>query len=244
MPEGPSIVILKELLMPYKGVIIKHAEGNAKIDMELLKHKKIIDFKSWGKQFLICFEGFYIRIHLLMFGTYRINERKEIAPRLSLKLKKDEINFYTCSVRIIENDVNDDYDWEKDVMNEAWNPGKAEKALKQMPNELATDVLLNQELFSGVGNIIKNEVLFRTKIHPLSAMKALPAKKLKELVKEARDYSFDFYNWKKEYTLRKHWLIYAKGTCPQCGNRVVKVYLGKNNRITYYCNNCQVLYKK
>ncbi|HXU26894.1 MAG TPA: DNA-formamidopyrimidine glycosylase family protein, partial [Bacteroidia bacterium] len=190
MPEGPSIVILKELLMPYKGMKINKVSGNAKIDLERLKNQKIIDFKSWGKQFLICFKDFYIRIHLLMFGSYRINKRKDSKPRLSLQLKHNEINFYNCSVKLIEGDVIKDYDWETDVMADEWNSSKAEKNLKALNNTQITDALLNQEIFSGVGNIIKNEILFRTKIHPESIIEAIPNKKLKEIVKEAQGYSF------------------------------------------------------
>ncbi len=242
MPEGPSIVILKELLMPYKGKTIVSATGNAKIDMDLLKGKKITDFKSYGKHLLICFKGFYIRIHLLMFGTYRVNERKEVKPRLSLQLKKDEINFYTCSIKLLDTDVNQDYNWGHDVLSDEWNPKLAEKSLKQLPDEQVTDILLNQDLFSGVGNIIKNEVLFRTKIHPETLVGSLPQKKLKELIKEASNYSFDFLEWKKEYTLMKHWLIYSKRICPRCKIPVIKEHLGKGKRTTYYCNNCQVLY--
>lgn len=242
MPEGPSIVILKELLMPYKGKTVLLADGNAKIDMELLKGKKITDIKSYGKQLLICFRGFYIRIHLLMFGTYRINERKATKPRLSLRFKKDEVNFYTCSVQVHEGDVNDLYNWEHDVMADKWDPKQAEKEIKQLPEEFVTDLLMNQDIFAGVGNIIKNEVLFITKIHPKTVAAALPPKKLKELIKEASRYSFDFYNWKKEYTLKKHWLIYFKWTCPRCKIRIKREYLGKGKRMTYYCENCQVLY--
>lgn len=90
MPEGPSIVILKEALHDFIGKKIKDAGGNSKkVDLENLRGKKIVDFKSWGKHFLICFKEFSIRIHLLMFGSYRINEFKENSnPRLSLKFTK------------------------------------------------------------------------------------------------------------------------------------------------------------
>jgi len=62
---------------------------------------------------------------------------------------------------------------------------------------LACDALLDQHIFSGSGNIIKNEVLFRTRIHPLSLVSKLPTKKLTELIKETHNYAFDFLEWKK-----------------------------------------------
>jgi endonuclease-8 len=242
MPEGPSIVILKEALQSYKGKKVLSATGNAKIDLKRIDNQKIIDFKSWGKHFLICFKGFYLRIHLLMFGSYTINERKDRDPRLSLVFATGEINFYTCSIKLMEGDVEQDYDWEVDVMADEWNAAKADRTLKAMPEEKVCDVLLNQDVFSGVGNIIKNEVLFLTRIHPESLVGALPVKKRKELIKVARSYSFDFYTWKKAFVLRKHWQIYKKKICPRCQIPVVKAYLGKTKRLTCYCSNCQDLY--
>ena len=54
MPEGPSLVILKEAVMPYIGKKILDAHGNAKIDMDRLRQQKIINILTWGKQFFIC----------------------------------------------------------------------------------------------------------------------------------------------------------------------------------------------
>jgi endonuclease-8 len=99
MPEGPSIVLLKEEVVQFTGKKITSVSGNSQIDHGRLLNKKIIDFKSWGKQFLICFKGFTLRIHFLMFGTYRINERKDKPVRLNLTFTEGEINFYTCSIK-------------------------------------------------------------------------------------------------------------------------------------------------
>jgi endonuclease-8 len=52
--------------------------------------------------------------------------------------------------------------------------------------------LLDQHVFSGVGNIIKNEVLHRIRVHPESTVGGLPSRKLGEMIRQARDYSFDF----------------------------------------------------
>ncbi len=244
MPEGPSIVILKEETKKFKGKKALAVFGNAKADLQRAKGLKITDLKTWGKHFLICFDGFYFRIHLLMFGSYRIDEKKDVAPRLSLQFATGELNFYNCSVKLENGNANEHYDWQADVMNENWNPKKAESKLKELKKVKVCDALLDQDIFSGVGNIIKNEVLFRLKVHPDSYINALPLKKLKELIKEARDYSFDFYVWKKKFELRKHWQIYRQKNCPRCKIKTVTAYMGKRNRLTCYCDNCQQLYVK
>ncbi len=212
MPEGPSIVILKELVQSFKGKKVLEVDGNSKQDIQRIAGQKIIDFKSWGKHFLICFKNFSVRINFMLFGSYRINEHKETKPRLALRFKKGEINFYTCSVQFIEEDVNELYDCTADVMNDNWDRQKALNKLKNQPGTLACDALLDQNIFAGVGNIIKNEVLFRIHVHPESNVGALPIKQLNELVDHARIYSFDFFEWKKKYVLKKHWLAHTKKT--------------------------------
>ncbi|HTB51565.1 MAG TPA: DNA-formamidopyrimidine glycosylase family protein [Ferruginibacter sp.] len=245
MPEGPSIVILKEAVQAFKGKKVLEAAGNAKIDMALFTGQKVIDFKTWGKHFLICFPVATIKIHLLMFGTYSINEqtKPDKLLRLHLKFKNGDLYFYTCLVRILEQDLNEIYDWSADVLNDEWNAASAAKKLKAIPHSLICDALLNQEIFAGVGNIIKNEVLYITQVHPKSIIDKIPDKKIKEIVKIAREYSFDFLRWKKAFELKKHWLAYSKQICPRCDIRFSREYVGTTKRRTFFCNNCQVLYQ-
>src|SRR4030095_7125466 len=191
--EGTSIVILKEEVKQFRGKEIVKVSGNSKVDYHRLLHQKIVDFKSWGKHFIISFTNFSVRIHFLMFGSYRVNERKPTAARLSLKFKTGELNFYTCSVKIIDEPLDSIYDWQADIMSDHWNPRKALKSLKQLENSMICDALLEQQLFAGSGNIIKNEVLWRVRVHPETKIKALPDRQLKDIVQSIREYAFEFY---------------------------------------------------
>jgi endonuclease-8 len=244
MPEGPSIVILKELVDSFKGKKVIEVSGNTKVEKELALNKTILDFKSWGKHFLICFKGFTIRIHFMLFGSYRINEHKDTPARLSLVFENGVLNFYTCSVKIITEPLDEVYDWDVDVMSDGWDAAKAKKKLKALPDTLVCDALLDQNIFAGSGNIIKNEVLFRVQLHPLNQLSNIPPRKLTTLIKEVRDYSFDFLKWKKAFALKKHWLAHTKKMCPRCNLPIIKEYLGKTHRRTFFCTNCQVLYDK
>jgi endonuclease-8 len=244
MPEGPSIVILKEATQEFIGKTVEDASGNSKqVAFEKIKGQRIIDIKTFGKQFLICFKDFTIRIHLLMFGSYRINEVKEASPRLHLKFKKGELTFYACSVTILEQDLDELYDWSGDVMNPLWDPAKALQKLTSKKELMVCDALLDQNIFAGVGNIIKNEVLFRLKIHPESYVDKLPMPLLKKLVKEAVHYSFQFLEWKKVFVLRQHWLAHNQSVCPRDHIPFKRAYLGKTNRRSFYCTICQQLYR-
>lgn len=244
MPEGPSLYILKEQAIRFKGKKILLAEGNAAIDMSLPVNKKIIDIRTWGKQLLLCLPELTIRIHMLMFGSYSIDEQTKPAKstRLHLKFSNGDIYFYTCSVKLLKEDVNKLYDFTADVMGDEWNQPKAIKKLKAITGTNICDALLDQQIFSGVGNIIKNEILYRTKIHPYNPVGAIPVRKLNELAKQARIYSFEFLEWKKKFELKKHWLAHTKKTCQRCNLPIIKEYIGKTKRRTFFCNNCQVIY--
>lgn len=243
MPEGPSIVILKEETWKFTGKKILAVRGNSKIDQSRLADQKVISIQSWGKHFLLCFSGFTLKIHFLMFGSYRIDEAKpDTSPRLSFTFPNGELNFYSCSVKFLEGDVDSHYDWSTDVMNDAWDPKKAKTKLKKLPNLLVCDALLEQDIFAGVGNIIKNEVLYRIKVHPESLVGKLPAKKLDELIEQARIYSFQFLEWKKQFELKKHWLAHTKTWCLRCDLPMTKKHTGTKKRRSFSCSNCQILY--
>jgi endonuclease-8 len=242
MPEGPSIVILRELVQSFKGETILSATGNSKIDKSVLINQPVIDFKSWGKHFLICLPNITLRIHFMLFGSYRINDTTKTNPRLHLHFKNGDFYLYACSIKILEGDINTIYDWSGDVLNDKWDPKKARKKLKEIPNTLACDALLDQNIFAGVGNIIKNEVLFRIYVQPGSKIGKLPSRQLGALIREARNYSFDFLKWKKVFELKKHYLVYNKKTCPRCNIPLVRKNLGKTNRRTFWCKNCQKKY--
>jgi endonuclease VIII len=242
MPEGPSIVILKEAVQFFKGKKVLSVNGNTTIDKDRLVNQKITDLKSWGKHFLICFPNFTLRFHFMLFGSYSINEQTKKAPRLHMHFSNADLYFYACSIKFIEEDLNLVYDWSGDVLNEKWDAKKARKKLKAQPDQNVCDALLDQNVFAGVGNIIKNEVLFRIRVHPENRIKDLPPRKLTEMVKEACNYSYDFLDWKKAFVLKKHWLTHTKKTCVRCNIPIIKEYLGKTNRRTFFCNNCQVLY--
>jgi len=245
VPEGPSIVILKEEAAAFAGRKVLRVSGNGKLDLQRMHGRRIVALRSWGKHFLVDFGDFALRVHFMLFGSYRINERREAPPRLSLGFARgEELNFYACSLKFIEGDLDAAYDWSGDVMSETWNPAKARRKLKAQPDTLAADALLDQTVFAGVGNIIKNEVLHRIRMHPESTIGALPPRKLGELIKQAREYSFDFYAWKKAYVLKKHYQVHTKTHCPRDGTRLTyRKHLGRAQRRAFYCEACQRLYR-
>ena len=72
MLEGPSIVILSEEAAGFAGHKVLRVRGNSTEDIERMRNRKLVALRSWGKHFLLEFEGFGLRIHFMLFGSYRI----------------------------------------------------------------------------------------------------------------------------------------------------------------------------
>lgn len=242
MPEGPSIVLLKEAAKHLKHKTILEASGYGNLDMDKLSGRKITDIRSWGKHFLICCSDFTLKIHFGLFGSYTINEKKKINPKLALHFGNEDLNFYVCTAKLIEQPLDEIYDWESDVMSEHWNPDKALKKIEAKPTAMICDLLLDQNIFAGVGNIIKNEVLYRCKVHPESIISYIPKTRLKSIISEARKYSFDFLKWKRNKELSRHFEVYEQKTGKTNGGTVTRKDTGKTRRHSYFIEKIQKRY--
>ena len=244
MPEGPSLVILREEAAKFAGRRVKHVGGNSRLDIQRMAGQRVQALRTWGKHFLVVFDGFTLRVHFLLWGSYRIDERRQgSAERLALGFPNGELNLYSSSLKFLEGDLDELYDWGADVMSDAWDPKAARRKLRAMPDTLVADALLDQDVFAGVGNIIKNEVLFRIRVHPETPVGALSPRKLGDLVTQAREYRFDFYRWKKDYVLKKHYQVHTRTECPRCGRRLeFRAKLGRAQRRAFFCGHCQKRY--
>lgn len=244
--EGPSLVIAREEFAKFEGKRVRNVSGNTKIEKEKLEGAVFKKAQSWGKHFLLTFEvgqrkkeEMILRIHFLMFGSYRINNPRENRfSRLEFTVGKDKIYFYSCGIRTITKEELRKYDWSIDLMSPKWNHKHAVVEVKNKPETMVCDILMDQGIFAGLGNIIKNEVLYRVKLHPELRIGKISAKKIDELVYEAHNYSHQFYEWKMINQLKKHWLIMRKKKCP-LGHKVVKRPTGKLQRLSHYCPTCQ-----
>ena len=150
MPEGPSIVILTNEAAKFAGKVVRTVSGNSKQDLQRMQGKRVRAIRSWGKHFLVEFDGFAMRVHFMLFGRYRIDEDKidrqgrTTAPRVSLVFDNGVLNLYACSVKFVEGDLDDHYHRSGDVMADAWDPAAARRKLKAQPETLAADALLDQ----------------------------------------------------------------------------------------------------
>ncbi len=248
--EGPSLFLAAEQLAPFTGKKILTVSGNTKQEKERLIGQRILSIFSHGKYLYFQMDTFALRVHFMLFGSFEatVNQlkvtgdypKKAREPRLALSLKNGHIEMYSCSIQFIEEaNAKELCDFTKDVMSQQWDEKKALAKLKKAPNSEISDMLLDQEIFMGVGNIIRNEVLLLAKISPIKIVSEITPLKLKKIVKLTQEYVFQFYEWRKNFELRKHYRVYRQSLCKDCGSKVIRKKTGVRNRMSYICSECQ-----
>ena len=103
-------------------------------------------------------------------------------------------------------------------------------------------MLLDQELFPGIGNILQQEALYRCRVLPLSLLRDIKLSTIDCLIdslKNVIDALYESYLLKKEGLPRGPILqIYHKSKCP-LGHKTITKYIGYHNRRTTWCPICQ-----
>ena len=247
--EGPSIHLAAEQLQPFAGRRITRVTGNSTIGIERLRAKTLREVFAWGKHLVLQFDRFALRIHFMLWGTFAasVNSRlltgdyrRSGAPRLVMTFRNGEITVWSASLKYIEGaHARERYDFTTDILSNTWDPAAALAKVRQLPESQIADVLLDQAIFAGVGNIIKNEVLFRTRTNPFAKVGRLSTHKLKAIVADARTFSFRFLEWRRIFELRKHLELYGKSTCRVCGGRIGRRVHGERARRSFFCVTCQ-----
>lgn len=247
--EGPSLFLAAEQLQPFAGRRIQRVAGNSKIGIERLAGLTVKEIFAWGKHLVFQFDTFAMRVHFMLWGTFAAtvrgrsvtgDYRRSGPPRLVLEFPNGDITIWAASVRFVEEaDAKAAYDFAADVMSDAWDARAALAKVRTFPRAEIADVLLDQAIFAGVGNIIKNEVLFRTRVSPFARVADISDRKLRALVADARTFSFRFLELRRIFSLRKNLEVYRRSVCPRCGGKVERRVHGQRARRSFFCKKCQ-----
>lgn len=114
------------------------------------------------------------------------------------------------------------------------------------------NVLMDQNIIVGIGNIYANEALFLSHIHPLKKSNLLTKKEINLLIKNIKSIlilaiekggttlkDFSDVEGKNGYFQQELHIYDKEGQkCPNCYNIIQKIII--NNRSSFYCSECQV----
>ncbi|KAM6267557.1 endonuclease 8-like 3 isoform 2-T2 [Spheniscus humboldti] len=204
--------------------------------------------ETLGKELFMYFDQKALRIHFGMNGSMRINpdgskDRNGALPVLEIQLTEDTVCFFEATVEYrnaAESERKVRMMESLDVCSPKFSFLRAESEIKQQKTRMLCDVLLDQAVLPGVGNIIKNEALFDSGLHPAVKVCQLTDEHICHLVKMTRNFTLLFYKCCKTGSpLYKHYKVYKRPTCGQCNGKVTVCRLGESNRMTYFCFQCQ-----
>ena len=140
--EGPSLVIAVEDFTKFFRK--KVSDSVAPASVGAFKGKVFKNARSWGKHLILEFNGITIRIHFLMFGSYRINNpRENRIPKMTLQFKEDIIYFYSCAIRELTEEEQESYDHRVDLMSDDWDAKRVLALLKPKQQKLVCDVMMD-----------------------------------------------------------------------------------------------------
>lgn len=241
MPEGNTVRFFKDELQKFIGKTIISASGKTKkINTKKLINQKIIDVFKIGKVLYIKLSsGSILQLHFLLFGSFQLNPTNKIQRQLILKVGNDELVFNTSSIKLI-NESEIKLDIQLDPTYTKYSKSKSKRVFKQYihdhPNEIIADALMNQDIFPGVGNIIKNESLYLAKINPNRKLSSFSESEINKILESIRNFSLKFYRMDK--TGNYIFNVYDKDVCPN-GEKIVKKEIGKLKRISMWCPKIQ-----
>ena len=270
MPELPEVETVKEALkrkilnrkivdvnVLYNNIIEYPKVTSFK---EEILNETINDIKRRGKWLVFVLDNYYLLSHLRMEGKYNIRGKDEeitkhehvifyLDDNTSLRyndtrkfgrmylIKKED--FLTCKPI-------------KDLGLEPFSNELTKEYLKEKYKKLnkpIKTVILDQSIIVGIGNIYADEILFLSRINPLTLASELDDNDLDNIIKYAKEVLSSAMKSGgttiRSYTseegvhgrFQQNLLVHTKEICPVCNNKIEKIKVG--SRGTYYCSNCQ-----
>ena len=260
-------------------VIVRNRNLRFKLDNNFenfIKNRLVTDIYRIAKYLVL--EIDYIKcilVHFGMSGTlHLVNDKNKLKTNLSfyhsqkLPEKHNHIEINFKEFKIIYNDPRrfgfikifkntellkiylNSYGLEP--LDQNFNLNYLKNKLKNR-NKNVKNILLDQKLISGVGNIYANEILFYSKINPKTSGKYLNNKELKKILinskivlkKAIKFGGSSIKNFKNtdgsNGTYQKEFKVYDKlnSKCPNknCKSLIKKIVI--SNRSTFYCQKCQ-----
>lgn len=275
MPELPEVENVRNVLKLWVenkkivDVTIYYDKVLEEIESNDFKHKivnqqiKSIDRK--GKYLMFILDDYVLLSHLRMEGKYylingeisdeKINKHKIIAFHLddgSSLLYHDVRKFGKMKLVDKSNYLEDRR--LKKLGKEPFEITKEELYEKiYKSNKPIKELILDQTIIAGLGNIYVDEVLFLSKIHPLTKGKMVTLEDCDNIIINSIEIlnkaiklggstikSYHFGN-KVEGSFQKELKVYGRREqkCCNCSSVIEKVFIG--GRGTHYCPNCQKL---
>lgn len=255
MPEGDSIRRIATQLAPLVGQVLERVTTQG-LERELAG-RTVTAVHPHGKHLMIDLDdGTQLRAHLGMNGRVRRYTREDgdamiarISPgRATLALVTASDVVLWINARMIEVAPRRApmrglaiASLGPDVLADGFDPQHAASRAAEHPTRMIADVLLDQRVAAGIGNIWKAESLFACGIDPRTTIGALDRDAIASVYAAARERMLAGLAPEARGAGRPL-AVYSKThqPCPRCATPITAYQLGDPPRWTWSCPRCQV----
>ena len=183
MPEGHTLrKLADDLAAAFAGrtVRVSSPQGRFAADAEQLDGARLLGADSAGKHLFVELEGErFVHVHLGLIGTFAVHTGVEEVPapvgQVRLRLVAGEpgaLSYADLRGAIVCDLIGPERRAEvlgrlgPDPLRPDADPELAWRRISRSPRTIG-DLLMDQKVLAGVGNVYRAEVLFRHRIHPL-----------------------------------------------------------------------------
>jgi endonuclease-8 len=243
MPEGDELHRAARGLLVLVGerldVERPHPRARATRVAQRLDGRKLLGVEAVGKNLLLRFEdGLVLRSHLRMSGRWQVlprNGTRRGTPWLVLRGAESEAVLWNGPV--LELDESRVRSLGPDILADPPDlDAMVAKLRRADPRTAIVEALLDQRLVAGIGNLWRAEALWRARTSPWRPLAELEDEEVRTALSEAARLmrgSLDS-GLKVRAVYRK-----AGRPCPRCGTPIRSQGQGDQNRIAYWCPECQ-----
>jgi endonuclease-8 len=265
MPEGDSVFKYARSLRPVLvGKTIVRFELRERGEVEFLAGRLVQSIDVLGKHMMIAIEpDWVLRVHLGMKGRWFVNgahERRRPPPSETRVLIATSDHAVYC-VRASTAELTRARDPKlrarlhalgPDVLAEDFDPAQAAARAREHADTPIAEVILDQRVAAGIGNVYRSELLFKTQVHPRKLVRELDDDTLVRIYALARELmranlgpgprttagthqgARHAPNVSHHYAYRRHGL-----PCHRCGTPIERELIGDLARSIYFCPRCQ-----
>ena len=220
------------------------------------------EVRSHGKNVEIIWDdGVVLHTHLRMFGSwelYRAGERwKKSKDRASVVIVVSDWIVVCFNAAIVE--TYRDFDPRRHPILGRRGPDlcRADADLEECVDRVMNyqerdtpiaDVLLDQRVMCGVGNVYRCELLWACEIHPWAHVGSLKRGECREMVMLASEMILANLDYTPRGTAAEFsgsLAVYGRQGkhCQRCGDLIKVTHHGEAHRVLYWCPNCQITHQ-
>lgn len=218
----------------------------------------MVEVEARGKHLLIHLSnGAVLHSHLMMWGRWEVfrseGRPRKTTGRLWVQLITDTHTAQLYNGPVLEILTEGELAGHPRLSSLGPDPLRADYRRDELLERLDTaassprvlaEVLLDQGLFAGVGNIYKSEILWQSRLHPLRRLRELTRQARQRLVRTAERVLRTAYRQCFGTLPRRLWpsfgpfAVYRRAglPCLWCGEIVRRL---NTRRATYFCPRCQ-----